>query len=39
MKININGSIVEITDEDLSKAIEDKKESIDITNDDIVVRS
>ncbi len=39
MKININGSIVEITDEDLSKAIEDKKDSIDITNDDIVVRS
>jgi hypothetical protein len=39
MKININGNEVEVDNETLSKAIEEKTESIDITNEEIVIRS
>jgi hypothetical protein len=39
MKFNINGSEVEVDNEALTKAIEEKTESIDIKNDDLVVRS
>lgn len=38
MKLNINGNIMEIEDSILSKAIEDKQESIDINND-LVIRT
>ncbi len=39
MKLNINGVIVEVDITNLSKAIEDKKESFDIKLDDIVLRT
>lgn len=39
MKFNINGNEVEIKDEDLAKAIEEKKESIDLTIEDVIIRS
>ena len=39
MKININGSIVEINDDELNKAIEDKAESIEIKSEELEVRS
>jgi hypothetical protein len=39
MKFNINGSEIEVDNEALSKAIEEKTESIDIKNEDLVVRS
>jgi len=39
MKLNINGVIVEVSDADLSKAIEEKKESFDVKSDDIVLRT
>lgn len=39
MKLNINGNLVEVSDESLSKALEDKQESFDITSEDLVVKS
>ncbi|PHR23565.1 MAG: hypothetical protein COA36_16675 [Desulfotalea sp.] len=36
MKLNINGKLIEIEDSVLTKALEDKKESIDITSDLII---
>lgn len=39
MKFNINGNEVEIKDEDLTKAIEEKKESFDLKIEDVVIRS
>ena len=39
MKLNINGVVVEVSNAELSKAIEDKKESMDIKSDDLVVRT
>ena len=39
MKININGNTVEIEDEVITKAIEEKTESIDIKSDTLVIRS
>lgn len=39
MKFNINGSTVEVSDEDLSKAIEEKTESLDVKAEDLEVRS
>ena len=39
MKFNINGSTVEVSDEDLSRAIEEKTESLDVKAEDLEVRS
>ena len=39
MKININGNLVEVSDDILHKAIEDKLDSIDITSEDLVIRT
>lgn len=36
MKLNINGKFIEVSDEDLTKALEEKKESFDLTTDFIV---
>jgi hypothetical protein len=39
MKININGSIVEVADDAITKAIEEKTESIEIKDENLIVRS
>ena len=39
MKIVINGKTVDIADADLQKAIEEKKESIEVKSDDFVLRT
>jgi len=39
MKFNINGNTVEVSDEDLSKVIEEKTESIDVKSDDLEIRT
>lgn len=39
MKLNISGKSVEVADEDLKKAIEEKKETFDIKVDSLVVRT
>lgn len=39
MKININGSIVEVSDDTLKTAIEDKQESIEVKDDNLVIRT
>lgn len=39
MKFNINGNEVEVKDEDLAKAIEDKKETFDLKLEDVVIRT
>ncbi len=36
MKLNISGKIIEVNDEDISKAIEEKQESIDIQSDFVI---
>lgn len=38
MKLNINGKVLEVSDEELSKAIEEKKESFELKSD-FVIRS
>jgi len=38
MKLNINGNVIEIADEEITKAITEKKESIEIKSD-LVIRS
>lgn len=39
MKLNINGNLVEVSDDILSKAIEAKTESIDVKTDGLVIRT
>ena len=39
MKLNINGKIVEVKDEDLTKAIDAKQESMEITIPDVTIRT
>lgn len=39
MKFNIKGNTVEVSDEDLSKALEDKAESIELKTDELEVRT
>jgi hypothetical protein len=39
MKFNINGNEVEVSDEDLSKALEDKQESFEVKLPDITMRT
>jgi hypothetical protein len=39
MKFEINGKVVEVSNEDLTKAIEEKSESIAISNEDLVIRT
>ena len=39
MKLNINGKVIEVSNEDLSKALEEKKDSIDLKSDDFIVRT
>jgi len=39
MKFNINGNEIEVKDEDLTKAMEEKAESLSITTDSLVIRT
>lgn len=39
MKLNINGNLVEVSDESLSKALEDKQESFEVKAEDLVIRT
>lgn len=39
MKLNINGNEIEVSDESLSKALEDKQESFEVKTDDLVIRT
>lgn len=39
MKFNINGKVVEVENEELTKAIEDEKEEVSIKNEDLSIRS
>lgn len=39
MQLNINGTMIEVSDDDLKKAIDEKKESFEIKSDDIILRT
>jgi len=39
MKLNINGTSIEVSDEEISKALEEKKESFEVKVDDLVIKS
>lgn len=39
MKLNINGQVIEVEDENLFKALEEKKESFEIKSEDLVLRT
>lgn len=39
MKLNINGNLIEVADDVISKAIADKTESIDVSTDGLVIRT
>jgi hypothetical protein len=39
MKLNINGTSIEVSDEDISKALEEKQESFEVKAEDLVIKS